>query len=216
MKRTIALHGMRSLELSVVFQAGSIAAVVALCGLLVQPAQAEPVDSLAVEAESVDSLAVKKQDFSFLRGSERVVTKVVFGGLTTVFLIPVFGAGAVGGDGIGAGVAGGVSFFFGYPLGMHLVDMKESSFWLTLIGNSLGMWGASKLLDSGRESPSERSKWAAWITLLGTPVLASELSRLDAVTGGPKRPKQSQDLRFSVGLVPDLKRGVSAIAKLRF
>ena len=31
--------------------------MLALCGLMVQPAQAEPVDSLAVEAEPVDSPA---------------------------------------------------------------------------------------------------------------------------------------------------------------
>ena len=216
MKRTIALCGMRSLVLSVVFQAGYIAAVVALCGLLVQPAQAEPVDSLAVEAESVDSLAVKKQDFSFLRGSIRVGTKVISGRMmAAVFASRI--ESPEGDDGIGAAALGYyVGFFLGYPLGVYLADMRESSFWLTFIGNCVGMWGANKLLDSGRESPSERSKWAAWITLLGTPVLASELSRMDAVTGPPKRPKQSQDLRFSFGLVPDIKRGVSAIATLRF
>ena len=188
---------MRLLRLSLVFQASHIAAVVALCGLLVQPAQAEPVDSLAVETESVDSLAVKEQDFSFLSGSIRVGMKVICGSA----MAAVFGSSYVG-------------FFLGYPLGVYLADMKESSFWLTFIGNCVGMWGANKLLE--RERSSERSKWPARITLLGTPVLASELSRMDAVTGPPKRPKQSQDLRFSFGLVPDLKRGVSAIATLRF
>ena len=213
---------MRLLRLSLVFQASYIAAVVALCGLLVQPAQAEPVDSLAVEAESVDSLAVKKQGFSFLRSSGRVAAKVFSGGLTTLILSSVLAAGSPGGDsGIGAAALGYyVGFFLGYPLGVYLVDVKDSSFWLTFIGNRLGMWGANKMLDSGSEHPGERAgeraEWAAWITLLGTPVLASELSRMDAVTGPPKRPKQSQDLRFSFGLVPDLKRGVSAIATLRF
>ena len=194
---------MRLLRLSLVFQASHIAAVVALCGLLVQPAQAEPVDSLAVETESVDSLAVKEQDFSFLSGSIRVGMKVICGSA----MAAVFGS-SIGSSGYYVG------FFLGYPLGVYLADMKESSFWLTFIGNCVGMWGANKLLE--RERSSERSKWPARITLLGTPVLASELSRMDAVTGPPKRPKQSQDLRFSFGLVPDLKRGVSAIATLRF
>ena len=98
---------MRLLRLSLVFQASYIAAVVALCGLLVQPAQAEPVDSLAVEAESVDSLAVKKQGFSFLRSSGRVAAKVFSGGLTTLILSSVLAAGSPGGDsGIGAAALG--------------------------------------------------------------------------------------------------------------
>lgn len=218
MKRTISLRGMRSLVLSVVSQAGYIAAVVALGGLLIQPVQvqAEPVYSLAIEAESVDSLAVKKQDFSFLDMPLRVGTKVVSGGLTALILLGIGIEVPLGGSVIsGAPIAYG-SFFLGYPLGVYLADMRESSFWLTFIGNGVGMWGAHKLLDSGPESPSEKAEWAAWITLLGAPILASELSRMDAVTGGPKRPNQYQDLRFSVGLVPDFKRGVSAIATLRF
>ena len=216
MKRIGVLSGIRWLVLPLIFQARHIAAVVALCGLLVQPAQAEPVDSLVVETESVDSLAVKEQDFSFLSGSIRVGMKVICGSaMAAVFGSSIGSSG--GGDGIGAAAVGYyVGFFLGYPLGVYLADMKESSFWLTFIGNCVGMWGANKLLDSGRERSSERSKWPARITLLGTPVLASELSRMDAVTGPPKRPKQSQDLRFSFGLVPDLKRGVSAIATLRF
>ena len=36
--------------------------MLALCGLLVQPAQAEPVDSLAVEAEPVDSYFLSVSD----------------------------------------------------------------------------------------------------------------------------------------------------------
>ena len=206
MKRVDALSGMRWPMLPQVFQVSYIVVMAFLCGLLSQSAQAEPVDSLT---ESVDSLAVKKQGFS---APLRVGIKVASGGVMTVML----GSGIAspeGGDGIGAAALG---FFLGYPLGVYLADMRESSFWLTFIGNCAGMWGANKLSSSGRESPSELSKWAAWITLLGAPVLASELSRMEAVTGPPKRPKQSQDLRFSFGLVPDIKRGLSAVATLRF
>ena len=198
--------------------------VAALCGLLVQPAQAEPVDSVTVEGESVDSLRVEADkenvtlgEFLNNRAVTRIPIKVGVGALTTAVLF--YGYVAVievpeESEGIGLWVAAYGSFFFGYPLGIHLVDIKESSFWLTLIGNGLGMWGSAKLLDS--PNPSERAEWAAWVTLLGAPVLASELSRMDAVTGGPKRPKQSQDLRFSVGLVPQPHRGLSAVATLRF
>ena len=147
------------------------------------------------------------------RAVMRIPKKVGVGVLTTVGvgLVLVPGAGTEGDDGIGAAVAGSASFFFGYPLGVYLADRKESSFWLTFIGSGLGWWGAAKLLDS--PNSSELSEWGAWVTLLGAPVLASELSRMDAVTGGPK---QSQDIRFSVGLVPQIQRGLSAVATLRF
>ncbi len=190
--------------------------VTAVCGLLVQPTQAEPVDSIAVEAEPVDSLVTKKQDSSFLRGSVRVGIKVVSGTIVGIVLSPfgsrIAGSRSIGDDsGIGTAAGGYAAFGLGYPIGVYLVDARENSFWLTLIGGGLGWWGAASMLDS--PNPSE---WGAWVTFLGAPVLASELSRMDAVTGGPKRPKQSQDLWFSFGLVPQLQRGLSARATLRF
>ena len=210
MKRIGALSEMRWPMRSHVFQAGYIAAVVALCSLLVQPAQAEPVDSLAVETESMDSLTVKKQGFS---APLRVGKKVASGGMMgAVLAYTLSGGGSGEGDGIGESAFWYVGFFVGYPLGVYLADWRESSFWLTCIGHGLGIWGAFNLLDLDSPNPSERAERAAWVTLLGAPILASELSRMVAA----KRPKQSQDLRFSFGLVPDLKRGVSAIATLRF
>ena len=170
---------------------------------LVQSAQAEP----------GDSLAVKKQGSSFLRGSLRLGKKVASGTIVGILFSSVLasGAGIEGGSGIGTAAVRYAAFGLGYPIGVYLVDARESSFWLTLIGGGLGWWGAASLLDS--RNPSE---WAAWVTFLGAPVLASELSRMDAVTGGPKRPKQSQDLWFSFGLVPQPQRSLSAVATLRF
>lgn len=188
----------------------------AVCGLLVQPVQAEPMDSVAVEAEPVDSLITKKQDPSFLRGSVRVGIKVVSGTIVGIVLSPfgsrVAGSRSIGDDsGIGTAFGGYIAFGLGYPIGVYLVDARESSFWLTFIGGGLGWWGANSLLDS--PNPSE---WGAWGTFLGAPVLASELSRMDAVTGGPKRPNQSQDLWFSFNLVPQPQKVLSAVATLRF
>ena len=167
----------------------------------------------SAQADSTDSLAVKKQGSSFLRGSLRVGKKVASGTIVGIVLSSVLasGAGIEGGSGIGTAAVGYAAFGLGYPIGVYLVDARESSFWLTLIGGGLGWWGAVSLLDS--RNPSE---WAAWVTFFGAPVFASELSRMDAVTGGPKRPKQSQDLRFSFGLVPQPQRGLSARATLRF
>ena len=52
--------------------------ILALCGLLVQLAQAEPVDSLVVEAEPVDSYFLND------RAITRIPTKVGVGALTVV------------------------------------------------------------------------------------------------------------------------------------
>ena len=158
--------------------------------------------------ETTNTTVVKKQGSSFLRGSLRVVKKVASGTIVGIVFsgIVLGGSRSAGGDsGIGAAAAGYAAFGLGYPIGVYAVDARESSFWLTLIGGGLGWWGAAKL--------SER---VAWVTFFGAPVLASELSRKDAVTGGPKRPKQSQDLRFSLGLVPEFQGGLSAVATLRF
>lgn len=185
----------------------------ALCALMAQSAQAALVDSVAVQAEPVDSLITKTQDSSSLRGSVRVGIKVASGTIFGIVFSSVLasGSGIEGGSGIGIAAVRQAAFGLGYPIGVYLVDARESSFWLTLIGGGLGWWGAASLLDS--RNPSE---WAAWVTFFGAPVLASELSRMDAVTGGPKRPKQSQALWFSFGLVPQLQRGLSARATLRF
>ena len=155
------------------------------------------------------------------RAITRIPRKVVSGLVTSVVLGGVFlNVGGTGGAGFGdspgleGAIFSGLGLFFGYPIGIYLVDRKESSFWLTFIGNCLGWWGAAKLLDS--RNSSGLSGRTVLVTVLGAPVLASELSRMDAVTGGPKRPKQSQDLRFSVGLVPQTRRGLSAVATLRF
>ena len=158
--------------------------------------------------ETTNTTVVKKQGSSFLRGSLRVVKKVASGTIVGIVFsgIVLGGSRSAGGDsGIGAAAAGYAAFGLGYPIGVYAVDARESSFWLTLIGGGLGWWGAATL--------SER---AAWVTFFGAPVLASELSRKDAVTGGPKQPKQSQDLRFSLGLVPEFQGGLSAVATLRF
>jgi len=152
------------------------------------------------------------------RAITRIPKKIGVGALTAfgVGIVLLSGAGIEGDDSIGGGreIAAVSVLYLGYPLGVYLADRKESSFWLTFLGSGLGLVGGFKLLDS--PNSSTLSEWAALITMLGAPVLASELSRKDAVTGGPKRPKQSQDLRFSLGLVPEFQGGLSAVATLRF
>ncbi|MCE2448058.1 MAG: hypothetical protein J4F35_06635 [Candidatus Latescibacteria bacterium] len=174
------------------------------------------IQTMTMIAESMDSLVVKKQGSSFLRGSLRVGLKVASGTIVGIIFSPlgsgIVGSGSVEGDsGIGTAVGAYTAFGLGYPIGVYLADARESSLWLTLIGGGLGWWGAASLLDSPNSS-----EWAAWVTFFGAPVLTSELSRMDAVTGGPKRPKQPQDLRFSFGLVPQLQKSLLAVATLRF
>ena len=181
--------------------------VLALCALMAQPGQAQ------TQAVREDSLAKEEQGASFLKGSLRVGAKVASGIIVGIVFSSVLasGSGIEGGSGIGTAAVRYGAFGLGYPIGVYLVDARESSFWLTLIGGGLGWWGAASLLDS--PNPSER---AAWVTFFGAPVLASELSRMDSVTGGPKKPKQSQDLWFSFSLVPQPQRSLSAVATLRF
>lgn len=166
------------------------------------------------QAEPMDSLKLKKQGTSFLRGSLRVVKKVASGTIVGIVSsgIALGASRPVEGDsGIGTAAVMYAAFGLGYSIGVYSVDARESSFWLTLIGGGLGCWGAAKLSNS-----SNSSERAAWVTFFGAPVLASELSRMDAVTGGPKRPKQSQDLWFSFGLLPQPQRILWAVARLHF
>ncbi len=169
-----------------------------------------------IHTQSVEP--VKPVDSYFLndRAITRIPTKVGVGVLTTVGLGTVFvlGAGTEGDDGIGVSIAASAALFFGYPLGVYLADPVESSCWMTFIGNGIGWWGGTS---------SILSEWAGWITVLGTPVLASELSRLL-----PKRFRSPNPFKWLFGtfgqpiprvsfdLVPQPQRGLSAVAKLRF
>ncbi len=119
--------------------------VAAVCGLLVQPVQAEPVDSLSVKAdkEDVEPLPTFGEFLRYV-GNDRVVTripkKVGMGALTTTALVFVSLAGGEleGSDGLAVAGAVYVSLFFGYPIGVYLADMEESSFWMTFVGNGVG------------------------------------------------------------------------------
>ena len=90
-----------------------------------------------------------------------------------------------------------MSYVIGVPIGMSMVDSRDR-FAYSLAGSLLGT-GAAVAMKSG-------------ILLLVLPpvtaTLGSELFR--------SPPKTSQTRRFSVGLVPNPKKGLSAIATLRF
>ena len=104
-------------------------------------------DTLMVhQVEPVDSSAVQKQGSSFLKGSLRIVAKVASGTIVGIVFSPfwsrVLGARSVEGDsGLGTAIGAYIGFGLGYPIGVYLVDARESSFWLTLIGGGLGWWG---------------------------------------------------------------------------
>ena len=112
------------------------------------------------------------------------------------------------------------SLFFGllsgYPLGVYLADPVESSCWMTFVG------GYGLALSGGWVTAKVGEKTFA-VVVLGSPVLASELSRLlpkrfrnpnpfKWLFGKFRRPSP----RVSFGLVPDLQRGLAARATLRF
>ena len=195
--------------------------IFSLCGLLVQPAQAEPVDSLAVEAEPVDSYFLND------RAITRIPTKLGLGVLTAV--------GSAGATLItylmleeephylGLGAAVGVGLLFGYPLGVYLADPVESSFWMTYVGGYGLALGSLILGGRATELSDHRAEQIGWVIAMGAPIVASELSRLlpkryrnpnpfKWLFGKFRRPSP----RVSFGLVPDFQKSLSARATLRF
>ena len=195
--------------------------ILASYGLLVQPAQAEPVDSLAVEAEPVDSYFLND------RAITRIPTKACLGVLTAVgtgFLSIIVAQPFIGEEPeevLWPDEAGYlfVGLVVGYPLGVYLADPVESSFWMTYVGG-YGLALGSVIL--GVKMGGTTAK-ASLVVAMGSPIMASELSRLlpkryrnpnpfKWLFGKFRRPSP----RVSFGLVPDLQRGLSARATLRF
>ena len=112
-----------------------------------------------------------------------------------------------------------VGLVVGYPLGVYLADPVESSFWMTYVGG-YGLALGSVIL--GVKMGGTTAK-ASLVVAMGSPIMASELSRLlpkryrnpnpfKWLFGKFRRPSP----RVSFGLVPDLQRGLSARATLRF
>ena len=181
----------------------------------------QSVESVKPSAEPVDAYSLND------RAITRIPTKIGVGALTTLATTVIL-VGTIfqpednspEGDPMFSeeGAAYLASFFFGlfggYPLGVYLADPVESSFWMTFVGNSVGLLG-------GIES-AEETGWG-WVPVLGGAVVASELSRLL-----PKRLRNPNPFkwlfgkfgqpipRVSLGLVPDPQRGLSARATLRF
>ena len=224
MKRIDALRGMQVLMLVLVLQTSYTVAGAA------QEIQAEPVDSLTVEAEPVDSLSVKAEpvDSYFLndRVITRIPTKVGLGALTAVgtgllslmTLLPNQDT-----DGIGAAATYAFGLVVGYPLGVYLADPVESSFWMTYVGGYGLALGSLILGGWATEFSDHRAEQIGWVVALGSPIIASELSRqlpkryrnpnpFKWLFGKFRRPSP----RVSFGLVPDPQRGLSARATLRF
>lgn len=190
--------------------------ILSLCGLLVQPAQAEPGDSLAVEAEPVDSYFLND------RAITRIPTKAGLGVLTAIgtgLLSIIVAQPFIGEEPEGALFPEEVGYFFvglvvGYPLGVYLADPVESSFWMTCVGYGLV---------TGAVVQTKGDNWFEGVLFYGSPIMASELSRLlpkryrnpnpfKWLFGKFRRPSP----RVSFGLVPDFQRGLSARATLRF
>ena len=191
--------------------------LLALCALMARPAQADPVDSVAVKADSVDSYFLND------RAITRIPTKVGLGALTAVgtgfiFLMTLL-PNQEHDDGIGAAATYAFGLLVGYPLGVFLADPVESSFWMTYVGG-YGLALGSLILGAKMEGTTGK---AGLVVAMGAPIIASELSRLlpkryrnpnpfKWLFGKFRRPST----RVSFGLAPDLQKGLSARATLRF
>ena len=189
--------------------------ILALCGLRVQLAQAEPVDSLAVEAEPVDSYFLND------RAITRIPTKAGLGVLTAVgtgfLFLTVMQPHLETPEG-GSGIEGPVTFLYGvlagYPVGVYLADPVESSFWMTCVGYGL---------ITGAVVQTKGDNWLEGVLFYGGPIIASELSRLlpkryrnpnpfKWLFGKFRRPSS----RVSFALAPTPNGGLSTSATLRF
>ena len=184
--------------------------VVALCGLLVQPAQAEPVDSVRVEGEHQVAKQKKKEDEAGIR----LVKKLTAGGLGGVggaFLGGSLMAGgqhqAIEGD---PGFGNLVAFMFGIwvgnivgtAVGVSVADPHDN-FLITLVGSAL--FGAVPVAIATEGASDNLIILSGLLGPIVGAMITSELSR-----------KPPQARRVSVGLVPNLKGGLSAVAVLRF
>ena len=183
--------------------------VVALCGLLVQPAQAEPVDSVRVEGEHQVAKQKKKEDEAGIR----LVKKLTAGALCGVggaFLGAVIAEGqhqAIEGDpGIGNFVAFMIGIWggniVGTAVGVSVADPQDN-FLITLVGSAL--FGAVPIAIATEGASENLIILSGLLGPIVGAMITSELSR-----------KPPQARRVSVGLVPNLKGGLSAVSVLRF
>ena len=184
--------------------------VVALCGLLVQPAQAEPVDSVRVEGEHQVAKQKKKEDEAGIR----LVKKLMAGGLGGVggaFLGGALMAGGQhqtieGGSGVGNFVSlmGGiwVGNIVGTAVGVSVADPQDN-FLITLLGSAL--FGAVPVAIALEGASGNLIILSGLLGPIVGAMITSELSH-----------KPPQARRVSVGLVPNLKGGLSAVSVLRF
>ena len=197
-------------------------AVLALCIPLVQPAQASPVDSLAVAAEAVDSLRVAADRVGSNIHPAKKFTAGVLGGV---------GGGLLGGAlGLGLGQSKAESGTDPHPL--NRTGFFVLGFW---IGNAVGTAaGVSRIDPQGNFLTTLAGSAALGI---GVPMIcnATDMGGLTFFSAlfGPiigatigselwRKPlsaelkSKPESRRISVGLVPQLQRGLSAVAMLRF
>ncbi|MDE2741400.1 MAG: hypothetical protein OXI58_07435 [Gemmatimonadota bacterium] len=200
--------------------------ILALCGLLARPVQAEPVDSLAVKNGEAKNRPVPLWPrIRSIGGGERAtgrilakifvgsVSSIVFSGALTAVLVhlekekhyetepPIFSGGFINGMMYGP--------LLGFPVGVSLADPHDS-FAFTLMAGYLLSFGVLEIFRYTGDGPvffTYDSKYAffAYGTSFVSSLIASEIWR-----------KPPQDRRVSFGVSPALSGGLSASATLRF
>ena len=186
-----------------------------LCGLLVQPIQAEPEaarsDSLSEQMEAMGKRYYTKADKQENSGL-RILKKVGVGTFSgTAFTLMAIGVhekiweSSRNPDGVGHFLfyGGGIGWSVGFSLGVSSIDPYDSLPKTLLAGFIPGAVEVGFLLLMGNSMTE--GLWMLSVGPVISSLIASELSR-----------KPPQDRRFSVGLVPALKGGLSAVAMLRF
>ena len=189
--------------------------IAALYGLLVQPAQADPEvtrsDSLSEQMEAMGKkyyTKAAKQENSGLRILKKVGVGTFSGTAFTLMAIGVhekIWESSRSTDGVGHVLfsLGGIGWCVGFPLGVSSVDPYDSLPKTLLAGFIPGAVEVGFLLLTGNSMTE--GLWMLSVGPVISSLIASELSR-----------KPPQAHRISVGLVPNPKGGLSAVATLRF
>ncbi len=209
--------------------------VTTMCGLPIQRVQAESVDSLAMQHQAATQTKTEppgqRPDERIVKAAEvdsfRVGNKLMAGlggGIVGAFLGAFIMADlyqAKDGDdilgGLGAftkGLEGG--YVVGTATGVSWVDMQDD-FFITLAGSVLGLGVPVGAIDVISTKTGWKLDTLAGVSAFLGPIvgatIASERWRKPL---SAKRHLKPEARRVSVGLVPDLKGGLSAIATLRF
>ena len=186
--------------------------IFSLCGLLVQPAQAEPVDSLTAK-EMSPPFDIENEALRFFAkvaagtASSVVFTAISFGGLGEVLADDSYSDDGLEAVGL-LFVSAYVGNLVGFPLGVSKVDPYDSP-GKTLLGSGVAGLGGLGILAVAVIARSEALAHLGVMVSFAAPPIVSI-----AMSEASRQPPQVH--RVSFALAPTLNGGLSTSATLHF